>query len=77
MALHQRPDRDRAEIVGAHLRQRAAVTAERGTDGIANKRFILHGFSRQVFGWIAQIRPGNILRRPFTEKFETSLSIVT
>ncbi len=41
MASHQRLDRGRAQIVGAHLGQRTAEAADRGTDGIANK-YITH-----------------------------------
>ena len=37
VAGDQRLDRHRGEIVGAHLGERAAVTADRGARGIANK----------------------------------------
>ena len=37
VARHQRAQRNRAQVVCAHARKRAAVSAEWGADGIANK----------------------------------------
>jgi hypothetical protein len=37
MPRHQRLDRHRRQIVGAHLGERTAETADRGSHGIANK----------------------------------------
>ena len=37
IALDQRPDRDRGQIVGAHLGERAAVAADRRADRIAQE----------------------------------------
>ena len=45
IARHQRLDRDRAEIVGTHHRQRAAVTADRGADSVANESLSAHVIS--------------------------------
>ena len=39
LALHQRPDRDGAEIVGAHAGEAAAVAADRRADGVADEGF--------------------------------------
>ena len=39
VALDQRADRDRGEVVGADARQRAAVAADRGADGVADEGF--------------------------------------
>src|SRR5262249_17147617 len=39
IALDQRPDGDRGEIVGAHFGERAAIAADRGSGGIADERF--------------------------------------
>ena len=43
IARHQRLDRQRAEVVGADARQRAAVAAERGADGVADEGVLGHG----------------------------------
>ena len=37
MPLHQRLDRDRAEIVGAHLGEPAGIAADRRADGVADE----------------------------------------
>ena len=39
IAAHQRPDRHRGEIVGAHFCQRAGIAPDRGSRCIANERF--------------------------------------
>ena len=44
MLRHQRLDRGRGQIVGAYLGERAAETADRGPDGIANE-YITHRIS--------------------------------
>ncbi len=44
MPRHQRLDRRRRQIVGAHLGQRTAEAADRGPDGIAHK-YITHRIS--------------------------------
>jgi hypothetical protein len=41
IALHQRPDRDGGEIVRPHLRQRAAIAADGGAGGVAEK-YVTH-----------------------------------
>ena len=43
VALHQRPDRNGGEVVGAHRCERAAVAADRRADGVADEGFA-HGF---------------------------------
>jgi hypothetical protein len=42
MFCHQRLDRGRGEIVGAHFSERASKAADRGSDGITDK-YITHG----------------------------------
>ena len=44
MLRHQRLDRHGGQIVGAHLGERTAETADRGPDGIANE-YITHRIS--------------------------------
>ena len=46
VAGHQGFERDRAQIVSAYAGQSAAVTAEGGTDGIANKSLVHGGHLR-------------------------------
>ena len=45
VARHQRFDRDSTQVVGAHTAQGAAVAAEGGANGIADKSLWVHGDS--------------------------------
>jgi len=47
IALHQRLDRDRGKVVGAHARERAAIAADRGADGVADEG-LGHGVSLSI-----------------------------
>ena len=59
MLCHQRLDRRRGQIVGAHLGERTAKTADRGPDGITNKH-ITHRRSplKDGFDLMASCRRG-------------------
>ena len=62
VARHQRLQRDRAKVVGAHRRQRAAVAADRRANGVADEGFRLSVFSSSSSracrgGEVAPVRP--------------------
>ena len=43
VAGHERPDRNRGEVIGAHRSQSAAVTADGGADGVTDECLFAHG----------------------------------
>ena len=64
VALHQRPERNCAQVVGAHARQSTAVAAEWGSDGVADEGVALcHWGSGRMDGAVGDGAIGSPTRR--------------